>query len=331
MVVFGEDDINSRDSNIVFVGKGRKKIFKFLTGDTLKLSSIVKKRKVEIIHAHSTFCGIQAIILKCIFPHLKIIYTPHAYYSQRPNLSYFKRRIILFLEKMIVKSSFKIIHVSESEESHAINNKILDDYQKKSHIIYNGVKKPKSRNGDILSKKIRIGSLSRLNEQKNPMRFLELAKAIQEKDSKHNYEFYYGGDGPLKENMQKFIQDNSMEKYCFLLGHIAYENIEEDFFDKIDIYMSTAFYEGMPYSVVEALSYKKPIILSDVIGHKELYFNNGLIFKLEDQNSSIASDIISILEKRGISTLSENSYFHFINRFEIEKNISLIDEVYKGE
>lgn len=332
VIIFGENENVDKENNIDYIGKGRKRIFKFLLFDTLKLVKFVKNRNIKIIHAHSTFCGVQMLILKSLNPHIKIIFTPHAYYSQKPNLSLIKKGIIVTLERMIANVSQKIIHVSESEELHAIDNKIISSIDSKSIVIYNGVPNPRVENSDVTEdKKIRIGSLSRLDEQKNPIRYLELAKAIQEKSKKNNFEFYYGGDGPLKKRMEQYIQDNNMESYFFLLGNINYENIEKHFFNKIDIYMSTAQYEGLPYSVIEALSYKKPVILSDVIGHKELYMNNGMIFDLKNQNSDIASDIISIFEQNDLYKLSEKSYFHFLSHFEIINNISLIDKVYKGE
>ena len=333
VIIFGESENIGKEDNIDYIGKGRKKILRFLLLDTLKLIKIVKDRNISIIHAHSTFCGIQAIILKRINPHLKIIFTPHAYYSQKPNLSLTKKKIVVTFERMIANISRNIIHVSESEELHAIDNNIISNNDSKSIVIYNGVPNPivEKKNDVTSDKRIRIGSLSRLNDQKNPIRYLELARAIQEKSKKNNFEFYYGGDGPLKESMERYIRENNMENYFFLLGNINYENIEKQFFNKIDIYMSTAKYEGLPYSVIEALSYKKPVILSNVIGHRELYMNNGIIFDLENHNSNIVSEIINIFEKNDLSTFSKNSYFHFLSHFEIINNISLIDKVYKGE
>ena len=47
-----------------------------------------------------------------------------------------------------------------------------------------------------------------------------------------------------------------------------------------DLYLSAANFEGLPFSVLEALALRKPVLLSDCIGNKDLIKKglNGSIF-----------------------------------------------------
>ena len=103
--------------------------------------------------------------------------------------------------------------------------------------------------------------LTRLHPQKDLDRFLNIAKM-------NGYTFVIAGDGPEYLHL---IERISLEK-IFNVSLIGYVSDKQSFFENIRLYLSTSKWEGLPYSVLEALSYKKPIVLSKVTGHTD--FNN---------------------------------------------------------
>ena len=74
-------------SNNVYVDKGfsNRKNPSNLLNSAKEIIKRINEIKPQVIHFHSTFAGVIAIIIKPFIKKQKIkfIYTPHAYYSQR--------------------------------------------------------------------------------------------------------------------------------------------------------------------------------------------------------------------------------------------------------
>ena len=69
---------------------------------------------------------------------------------------------------------------------------------------------------------------------------------------------------------------------------------------QIDIYLSTALWEGMPLAVLESMAIGKPLLLSDCVGNVDLVTNdeNGYIFKTESDAHSKLLDLLNDQSKR---------------------------------
>ena len=104
-----------------------------------------------------------------------------------------------------------------------------------------------------------VGTLTRFHSQKNLTRFLEIAKSLPE------YSFVIGGDGPEFKKIVALIKRDNVENVKLL----GYCSDAAEFMSSINVYLSTSLWEGLPYSVLEAIAFSKPIVLSNVIGHRD--------------------------------------------------------------
>jgi glycosyltransferase involved in cell wall biosynthesis len=50
-----------------------------------------------------------------------------------------------------------------------------------------------------------------------------------------------------------------------------------------DIYLSTSLWEGLPISVLQAMCYSKPLVLSDCTGNKDLIVDNGYLCQSKEE------------------------------------------------
>ena len=57
------------------------------------------------------------------------------------------------------------------------------------------------------------------------------------------------------------------------------------------MYISSSRYEGLPYSVIEALSLSKPCVLTDVDGNKDLVKDNYNGFLVKEDANELAEKI----------------------------------------
>lgn len=123
-----------------------------------------------------------------------------------------------------------------------------------------------------------------------------------------------GREGSATKQLQNFIKGNQLEDTVLFYGFI--ENVIE-IVNEADVYVSTSLYEGLPGSVIEAMSVKKPLLLSDIEEHREVATENknALFFNPKDIDG-IRNHINNILDNKvDLITYGNNSFEIFIERF----------------
>lgn len=249
-----------------------------------KIINIIKSIQPDIVHCHSAKAGVIGRIAANFCGINKVFYTPHAYAFQNPKLSFFKRKFYIIVEKIMTKYfTYKTINVSESERDIALNT--LDDCKSKFIVINNGVDKDNfaidldnlCKKYKILSSDYVVGNISRLEEQKNPLEFFEIAKRMIYKNE--NIKFLWIGNGSLNKLINKFINDNYMSDKCIVL---PYNEETKHLIKRFDIFLCTSLYEGYPYVLLDACVNEIPIVCSDIEGNKDIVVNNinGFLYTL---------------------------------------------------
>lgn len=100
---------------------------------------------------------------------------------------------------------------------------------------------------------VRLGFLGRLEVKAK--RCDLLVKVIQELEKKEiNYSLSIAGEGSYKEELKKFIEENSLQDRVELAGFVKHSSLGEFWNDK-DICIVTSDYEGSCTAVMEAMSY----------------------------------------------------------------------------
>jgi len=88
------------------------------------------------------------------------------------------------------------------------------------------------------------------------------------------------GDGAIFQELYDKYNGNDV----IFTGNVA--NVSE-YLRAADVYISTSKSEGLPNGVLEAMATGLPVLLSDILQHKEIYEINdkiGLLYKLGNQN-----------------------------------------------
>lgn len=312
-----------------FIKFQRNKVANYLKAIT-ELIKIIKLKKIETVHAHSSVAGILSVFIKIIKPKVKIIYTPHAYFSQNMMLNKKTRKLILLIEKAIVFTCVKVIHVSKDEENHAISNKIIKN-KSKSTVIYNGIETPtlEKRLSNYESSKLTIVNVARVEDQKNPYLFIKIAEEVIKINK--DIVFIYIGDGKLRMEINNYINKNNLSENILFVGKKNKAEVYQ-FLNEATLYFSSSLYEGLPYSVIEAMANKLPLYLSNVIGHRELIDNNGVLFNINENPKLIASSMLSLLNDGiKIKKFKKNSYNNFKLYFSEESMIEETIKIYNSQ
>lgn len=133
-----------------------------------------------------------------------------------------------------------------------------------------------------------IGNNARLSFQKDPFLFMEVAKEVIQQDP--NYHFVWAGDGPLFKEVKAFLIKHDLTGNVHLLGE---RTDSERIVAGYDHYLITSRYEGLPYSLIEAIRAGVPIIGKKVTGVEEIIEQTGGCLLNTDSPHSFARAILN--------------------------------------
>lgn len=240
------------------------------------LSQQIKKIQPDIVHCHSSKAGALGRIAAKRNQVNQIFYTPHAYSFLSPEFKQPKKNSFIWIERLLSRyATSKTFNVSEEERAAGINLNL--DRPTKFAVIHNGLpeitlpsKKEVKESLGLTESAILIGNNARLSFQKDPFLFMEIAKAVIQQNK--NYYFVWAGDGPLFEEIKTFLIKNNLTKNVHLLGE---RTDSERIVAGYDKYLMTSRYEGLPYSLIEAIRAGVPIIGRKVAGVEDIITNTN--------------------------------------------------------
>lgn len=278
-----------------------------------ELYTILKKiNDIDIIHLHSSKAGFLGRIVSFLLGKSnKTIYTPHAISFLRLDVSPKKRKIFIWMEKFASFFGGKIVACSQSEKE-AIEEQGI----KNVTFINNGIKPLEIEKKVNTSDKITIISVGRLSIQKNPKLFNDIALEFNDNP---NVQFIWCGDGELKSEL------TSPNIKC--TGWIERKELE-NYLANADVYLSTSLWEGLPLSVLEAMSIGLPVVLSDCVGNRDLVDNNGFLYKDKKEATNNINELIE--NKELINKKGYNSKILMDNNFYIKNMAISYLNIYKG-
>lgn len=278
-----------------------------------ELYTMLKKiDDIDIIHLHSSKAGFLGRIVSFLLGKSnETIYTPHAISFLRLDVSPKKRKIFIWMEKLASFFGGKIVACSKSEKE-AIEEQGI----KNVTFINNGIKPLQVEKKVNTSDKITIISVGRLSIQKNPRLFNDIASEFI---NNINVQFIWCGDGELKSEL------NLSNIKC--TGWIEKKELEK-YLANADIYLSTSLWEGLPLSVLEAMSIGLPVILSDCVGNRDLVENNGFLYKNKKEAINNINRLIE--NKELINKKGYNSKILIDNNFNIKNMAISYLNIYKG-
>lgn len=289
---------------------------------------ILKKEKPHLIHCHSAKGGIIGRILGLLL-NINVLYTPHAF-SYLSSESKFKREIYLFLEKFFANKGSVLLPTSKSELQKGIIE--VGYLVKNTRLFINSINEINSIDNLSIKKTWPdnyICTVGRPSYQKNIELMVRVLKEVNKSLDIHLVIMGVGHHSDKLEAVKNLIKELGLEKSITLLEWTNRENVF-NIIKHSKVYLSTARYEGLPYSVIEALALSKPCIVSDCDGNRDLIQNNynGYVIKNEDIYE-YSDKIIHLLKDNDLlHKLSDNALISFNQNYNIKKNIQFLEQIY---
>jgi len=296
----------------------------------IKLFIYIRRKKYYIVHAHSSKAGGVFRIAAWLNKVPRIYYTPHCFYFQ--GKYGIKKKIYILLEKILCRISTGII-VSENEQDELVKNKICSyakifninnaiDFNEYEHL--QEVKKIRQELR-IPSSHFVIGAIGRLVTQKDWKTYILAAKEVI-KDY-NNVTFLMVGEGELRNKLQCFINELELQKRIIIVGYI--KEIYK-IYSIIDVLVNTSLWEGLPFTFLEAMAYKKPIIATATGNETTILDEETGFISPQKDYETIADKIKQLIDDKELANTmgnKGNEWFH--KKYSFEFFISQHTKLYK--
>lgn len=270
----------------------------------------------DVVQLHSSKAGfLGRVACRLLGRTKKVFYLPHGLSFAREDVSERKKQFYTYLEKIGNAFCGEVIACSNSEKDLLLKKGIRN-----VHVINNGIKAanelPKYRE---FSYPLVIGTTGRLTGQKNPALFNEIARAFR---GDTRVRFSWIGDGELRNEIE--TADN-----IEITGWLTPQEVQNQL-RSVDLYMSTALWEGLPYAVLEAMNLGKPLLLSACIGNVDLVRNgeNGYLYHTVGEAINRIQEILQ--RSDDLISMGKRSYQYIKDGFSIEIMKANYRELYQG-
>ncbi len=235
---------------------------------------IIKDELPDVLYCHSTKAGFIGRLANKRRYYNKVVYNAHGWCF---NMKCSKPKQVLYkiLEKKLSRKTDKIVCISQNEKQSAINYKICK--QNKLELIYNGIDYDGILSTDFSlsrndfgysNENIVVGQVGRLCEQKGTSFFLDVAKELCLINE--NYRFILVGDGPLRNDVEKFIIKNGLEDKFLITGWV---NNPLEYANLFDVACLFSQWEGFGFAIEEYKALNKNIIALSTDAISELLDN----------------------------------------------------------
>ena len=239
------------------------------------------------------------------------------------------------LQKKVRSFSIKKSDIVVTPSKHLKNFILNLGFKNKIEIINNGVFIPEENTNIFTNDQINITIVSRLVSHKN---IKKIIRAISDLNDPLIY-LNIIGDGPELNQLQKISLESNNKDNIIFHGKLNRDEIDHIFLNS-DIYIQASNYEGLPHSLLEAMSYGIPVLCTPVGECKEILGNEdrGYILDLPVSKNNIKSKISEIIGEKNIANKKGergkdfiNEKYNLTNSFNLYKNLftRLLEEEYK--
>ena len=279
----------------------------------------------SVVHIHTGSLTTMYVFAKAAKLHgvKKVIVHSHIA-SNKNSLLY--RLFKMFLNTLLQK--YVDVYLGCSNE--AITSKFTKKIVNKSKVIYNGIEINKFkfeseyrdfiRNEYNLKDKFVIGSLGRLDKQKNNLFMVDIIGKLSKYD---DIMLMIVGTGPIENVIKNKCNDLGLSDKVIFTGN---QIDSYKFYCAFDCFILPSLFEGLPVVSIEAQVNGLPVLLSDSIT-REACISSGTSY-LDINNINVWVDNIEKLYKT--KQFTRNNYNIDFKKFDRNNSFKIVEEIYKN-
>jgi len=291
-----------------------------------KIRHVIVKQNIDVVHCHQYTPWVYGT-LAALFTRCKVVFTEHGRFH--PDSSSWKRKIINPILNFFTK---KVTAISSATKDALIEFENLPSCS--IDVLYNGISPLKVDNSQVKQLRtelsipdehIILGTIARFDPIKNHPMMLRAFKKVLTRQPETTLVIV--GDGEERRNIEKCINDLSLEKNVLLIG---YEPEPKCHLALMDIYLLSSFSEGTSMTLLEAMSLAKPSVVTNAGGNPEVIKNGYNGFVTDNNNDeAFAKAILKLINVDVRNEQAKCALSLFNERFSSRKMNQKYADLYK--
>ncbi len=277
------DDLTEwRGVKLVDINTPRKKSFEAIV-HTFRAIHRAKQLKADVVHIHAIGPALMAPYAKMLG--MKVVFTHHGSDYERDKWGRTAKTILKLGERMGCKYADEVIVISN-----VIKESIAKKYGRTEHVhlIYNGVSAPEectcpeyfAELGIAVGKYI-LG-MCRFVPEKNLHHLVEAyARLRQQGVIDDNMKLVLAGDTDFEDDYSHSLKRQAREAGVVLTGFVKGKK-QHSLLTNALVYCLPSSHEGLPIALLEAMSYRLPVVVSDIPANVEVGLSSECYYPCGD-------------------------------------------------
>ncbi len=282
-----------------------------------EIVSVLRQQKVDILHTH----GYKATIVGALAAYwagARLIRTEHGRLEPGVGGAHLRLRINNAMEALVSRhAASAVAYVSKDVQSgsRSAGPRALQQ------VVYNGLEplnlsaaREPLEGFDEDPQWFNIGIVGRLVEVKGHVHLLDALRRIKHASKLRVYVF---GEGPLEARYRRLCVEHGLTSIVRFMGFRA---DVQDYLRRLDLLVMPSLHEGLPFTLLEAMFQKVPVVASRVGGLAEVIEHDvtGLLVERSDP-ISLAAAIERLYSDSALRhRLTENAHRVVCERFLVD-------------
>jgi glycosyltransferase involved in cell wall biosynthesis len=281
--------------------------------------SMLRTFRPELLHSHSSKAGVigRLAAWRTGTPSL---FTAHgwAFTEGAPSI---QRAYGLIVESVLCRLRGRVVTISSYDFELAKRYRV--GLARNRYLVKNGISGPQLFTQLKSSEILQILTIGRLSPVKNHAMMLDALSMLT-----IPFHARIIGEGDCRADLEEKIRTLGLERNVEMLGEV---NRTAEYLAETDIFLLSSNYEGLPLSVLEAMSHGVPVVATDVGGVREAVLNKQTGLLSERRNVARFSANIEVLANKPDlrKQYGEMALSHYEKNFTADRMVNELQGIYR--
>ena len=267
-----------------------------------RLRSLLRKLEYDVVHTHASKAGVLGRLAAWMAGARRVIHTPHTFYFEA--LHGIGRWCFRTMEWALLGFTRRLIVLSQGQRRLAIGElgakadrvALIENGVDAAHFAPQGLRDESRRTLGIPLGAPVVGTIARLRPQKGCDLFLKAAARVVEELPAAR--FVIVGKGPLRDRLMELAEQLQLSR------HVIWRDEADDvrlIYEALDVFALASRYEGMPYTLLEAMAMGLPVVAGRIPGCEEVVSESTGLLVPPDRPGDLARAITGLLRNRTLA------------------------------
>ena len=297
----------------------------------LRLRGIMKELRPDVVHTHASkagalgrpaawSCGVKAII-----------HTPHTFYFE--GCKGISRWLFRAFERLLLRFPSRLVVLNEGQQALAENELGADEDRLAR--AWNGVDTEQfaPRRRRVAARRALglpadapiVGTITRFRRQKGCELFLRAAARVAAELPQTR--FVIVGHGPLEDALRRLAGRLALSERIIWRKSVA---DPRDIYDVLDLFALSSRYEGMPYTLIEAMAMGLTVVAPRIPGCEEVLTEATGVLVPKENAEALADALIAFLKDPARARAAgQAARTRVIDRFNLRAALEQAAELYR--